>query len=196
MKPLTRATRLCAVAAVLAACVAAPVAVPRAARPLPAAQRVEAARTRCDFHAYVVDADPAGLNVRSGPGKQFAVIGNLPPHEYSVEVRVTGATGQWLRIEGGEKQDTGEVVFRGAGWVFGPMLATQTKNYSGLDPEEPRVKVFKQPSLRAAVVTRLPNETEVNLIGCKGRWAQVRHKNLEGWLDPDSQCYSTLTTCS
>jgi SH3-like domain-containing protein len=196
MKSLTKATRLCAAAA-LAACVSAAVApAPTAARPRPAAQKVEPAATRCDLHAYVVDADPAGLNVRSGPGKQFAVVGNLPPHEYSVQVRVTGAAGQWLRIEGGEKQDTGEVVFRGAGWVFGPMLATQTKDYAARDPEEPRVKIFKQPSARAAVVTRLPNETEVNLIGCKGRWAQVRHKNFEGWLDPASQCYSTLTTCS
>jgi SH3-like domain-containing protein len=105
-------------------------------------------------------------------------------------------TGQWLRVEGGEKQDTGEVVFAGAGWVFGPMLATQTKDYGGLDPSAPRVKVFKTPSPRAAVLTRLPNETEVKLVGCRGRWAQVRHKNVEGWLDPDSQCYSTITTCS
>jgi SH3-like domain-containing protein len=160
------------------------------------AQRIAPAQTRCDLHAYVVDTDPAGLNVRSGPGKEHAVVGNLPQHEYSVEVHVTGARGQWLRIEGGAKQDTGEVVFRGAGWVYGPMLATQTKDYAGLDPEEPRVKVFRAPSLRAGVVTRLPNETEVNLIGCRGRWAQVRYKNIEGWLAPDSQCYSTLTTCS
>ena len=160
------------------------------------AQKVEAARTHCDLWAYVVDPDPAGLNVRSGPGKQFAVVGHLPQHEYSVSVHVTGATGQWLRIEGGEKQDTGEVVFKGAGWVYGPMLATQTKDYGGLDPEAPRVEIYVSPTKRASVVTRLPNETEVNLIGCRGRWAQVRHQTVEGWLDPESQCYSTLTTCS
>lgn len=160
------------------------------------AQKVATAATRCDLYAYVVDPDPAGLNVRSGPGKQFPVVGNLPPHEYSVTVHVTGAMGQWLRIEGGEKQDTGEVVFRGAGWVYGPMLATQTKDYAAHDPAEPRVKLFRQPSPRAGVVARLPNETEVNLIGCRGRWAQVRHQKIEGWLAPDSQCYSTLTTCS
>lgn len=171
---------------VLASCVAAP----------GGAQRIEPARTRCDLYAYVVDPDPAGLNVRSGPGKQFAVVGNLPPHEYSVEVHVTGAGGGWLRIEGGEKQDTGEVVFRGAGWVFAPMLATQTRNYTGPDPEAARVEIYASPTRRAAVVLRLPNETEVNLVGCRGRWAQVRHKGVEGWLDPDSQCHSTLTTCS
>jgi SH3-like domain-containing protein len=88
------------------------------------------------------------------------------------------------------------VVFEGAGWVYGPMLVTQTKNYAGLDPNEPRVKIYKTPSLRAPVLLRLPNETEVTLTGCKGQWARVRHKQTEGWLDRDSQCYSTITTCS
>jgi SH3-like domain-containing protein len=160
------------------------------------AAQVTAAETRCDIWAYVGDPDPAGLNVRSGPGKQFAVVGNLPKLEYNVSVHVTGATGQWFRVEGAESQDTGEVVFKGAGWVYGPMLVTQSKNYAGLDPEEPRVKIFKTPSLKAAVVLRLPNETEVTLIGCKGTWARVRHQKGEGWLDRDSQCYSTITTCS
>ena len=160
------------------------------------AQKVAAAEVRCEIWAYVGDPDPAGLNVRSGPGKQFAVVGKLPQVEYNLVVHVTGATGQWLRVEGAETQETGEVVFKGAGWVYGPMLVTQTKNYAGLDPEEPRVKIFKAPSLKAAVVLRLPNETEVTLIGCKGTWAHVRHQKGEGWLDRDSQCYSTITTCS
>jgi SH3-like domain-containing protein len=178
-------------------CLAAAVAPALAGRAAGGGQpKVAAAAVRCDLRAYVVDPDPAGLNVRSGPGKLQAVVGVLPPHEYSVEVRVTGATGQWLRIEGGEEQDTGRVVFSGAGWVYGPMLATQTKDYGGPDPEAPRVKLYREPSLRAAVVLRLPNETEVNLVGCKGRWARVRHRQTEGWLAPDSQCHSTLTTCS
>lgn len=160
------------------------------------AARVAAAETRCDIWAYLGDPDPAGLNVRSGPGKQFEVVGKLPQLEYNVSVHVTGATGQWLRVEGAESQDSGEVVFKGAGWVYGPMLVTQTKNYAGLDPEEPRVKIFKTPSLKAPVILRLPNETEVTLTGCKGTWARVRHKQVEGWLDRDSQCYSTITTCS
>ncbi len=160
------------------------------------AQKVAAAETPCDIWAYLGDQDPAGLNVRSGPGKQFAVVGKLPQLEYNITIHVTGATGQWLRIEGAESQDTVEVVFSGAGWVYGPLLATQTKDYSGLDPNEPRVKIFREPSLKSAVLIRLPNETEVSLTGCKGEWARVRHKKIEGWLPRDSQCHSTITTCS
>ena len=155
-----------------------------------------AAETRCDVWVYVLDPDPRGVNVRSGPGKQFAAVAKLPHDEYSLMVHVTGASGQWVRISEAERMESGDSVFKGAGWVYGPGLATQTKNYSGLDPEEPRVKLYREASKRSAVVLRLPNETEVNLTGCNGRWARVRHKNVEGWLDPDSQCHSTLTTCS
>ena len=157
---------------------------------------VVAAETPCDIWAYLLDADPQGVNVRSGPGKQFDVTGKLPQVEYNLVVHVTGATGQWLRVSEAEMQESGESVFKGAGWVYGPGLATQTKNYAGLDPEEPRVKLYKTASKSSAVVLRLPNETEVALTGCKGTWARVRHKNVEGWLDRDSQCHSTLTTCS
>ncbi len=155
-----------------------------------------AAQTPCDLWVYVLDPDPQGVNVRSGPGKNFDATAKLPHDEYSLMVHVTGATGQWVRISEAERMESGENVFKGAGWVYGPGLATQTKDYGGLDPEAPRVRLYKEASKRSAVVLRLPNETEVALTGCKGRWARVRHKNVEGWLDPESQCHSTLTTCS
>ncbi len=193
---------LAAAAALAAALLAAPAAsrrvtatqagVAAAAKP-PA---VSAADVPCDLWAYVLDPDPRGVNVRSGPGKQFAAVGKLPHDEYSLTVHVTGASGQWVRISEAERMESGDNVFKGAGWVYGPGLGTQTKNYAGLDPEEPRVRLYKEPSKRSAVVLRLPNEIEVALTGCKGRWARVRHKNVEAWLDPDSQCHSTLTTCS
>ena len=157
---------------------------------------VVAAQTPCDLWVYVLDPDRQGVNVRSGPGKQFGVTARLPHDEYSLMVHVTGASGQWVRVSEAERMESGDNVFKGAGWVYGPGLATQTKNYSGLDPEEPRVRLYKEASRRSAVVLRLPNETEVALTGCKGGWARVRHKNVEAWLDPDSQCYSTLMTCS
>lgn len=155
-----------------------------------------ATQTPCDLWVYVLDPDPQGVNVRQGPGKQFAAVGKLPHDEYSLTVHVTGASGQWVRISEAERMESGENVFKGAGWVYGPGLATQTKDYAGLNPEEPRVKLYKEPSKRSAVVLRLPNETEVALTGCKGSWARVRHKNVEAWLDRESQCHSTITTCS
>jgi SH3-like domain-containing protein len=161
------------------------------------AQAIDPPATRCDLRAYVVDPDPHGLNVRSGAGKASPVVGTIKySTEATVGVMVVGATGQWVLIRDAETQEDGVSAFKGQGWVYAPMLATQTRGYTGLDPDAPKVKIFKAQSKRSAVVTVLPNETEVNLIGCKGAWAQVRYKKFEGWLDPDSQCANTLTTCS
>jgi len=154
------------------------------------------AETPCDLWTYVLDPDPQGLNVRSGPGKQFAAVAKLPHVEYSLEVHVTGASGQWLRVSEASEQDSGKQVFKGTGWVYGPTLGTETKDYAATSPTELRVKLYREASERSSVVVRLPSEAEVALTGCKGRWARVRHKNVEGWLAPDSQCHSTLTTCS
>lgn len=187
-------------AAALASVVLAAPAVPRRASATqaggPKSPAVAAAATPCDLWVYVLDPDPQGVNVRQGPGKQFAAVAKLPHDEYSLMVHVTGASGQWVRVSEAERMESGENVFKGAGWVYAPGLATQTKDYGGLNPEEPRVRLYKEPSKRSAVALRLPNETEVALTGCKGRWARVRHKNVEAWLAPESQCHSTLTTCS
>lgn len=196
---MTRVRLLILFAAVLTLAV---VAVPRRADVAAAQARggakaaTAAAETPCDLWAYVLDPDPQGLNVRSGPGKQFAAVAKLPHVEYNLEVHVTGASGQWLRVSEASEQDSGKNVFKGSGWVYGPALGTDTKDYGGMDPNEPRVKLYKDASERSGVVLRLPNETEVALTGCKWHWARVRHKSVEGWLAPDSQCHSTLTTCS
>ncbi|HVG31374.1 MAG TPA: SH3 domain-containing protein [Pyrinomonadaceae bacterium] len=160
------------------------------------AQPVAAAAVRCDVAAYVVDPDPAGLNVRSGPGKASPVVATLKHTDYSVAMRITGATGQWVRIEKAFAEETDEELFKGPGWVYAPMLATQTNDRAALEGGKPSVKIFKGPGRRSGVVTLLPTETEVNIIGCQGGWAQVRYKKFEGWLDPETQCANTLTTCS
>jgi SH3-like domain-containing protein len=160
------------------------------------AQSVADAAVRCDLHAYVVDPDPAGLNVRAGPGKASPVVATLKHADYSVAMTITGATGQWVRIEKAFAEETDEELFKGPGWVYAPMLATQTNDRAAREGGKPSVKIFKEPGKRGAVVTLLPTETQVNIIGCKGGWAQVRYKKIEGWLSPDSQCANTLTTCS
>src|SRR5918993_7229 len=83
---------------------------------------VAAAQTPCDLWVYVLDPDPQGVNVRSGPGKQFDAVARLPHDEYSLMVHVTGATGQWVRVSEAERMESGDNVFKGAGWVYGPGL--------------------------------------------------------------------------
>jgi SH3-like domain-containing protein len=153
----------------------------------------------CSVAAYVVDPDPQGLNVRSGPGKEFNIIGKLPnAKQNDVAVNISGSTGRWVEIDNAEIAEEGNPLTRGKGWVFGPLLSTRAtlRAYADTGDATPRVKVYSEPVRKSAVSAKLPVDTEVKIIGCKGGWVQIQFKVIEGWLDPESQCANTLTTCS
>jgi SH3-like domain-containing protein len=153
----------------------------------------------CSVSAYVIDPDPQGLNVRSGPGKEFNITGKLPNgKENNVAVEISGSTGKWVEIEGAEIAEDGNPLIKGKGWVFGPLLGTRAtlRAFADSGDKTPRVRVYSEPASRSTVLTKLPVDTEVKIVGCRGGWLQIQFKNIEGWLDPDSHCANTLTTCA
>ena len=147
----------------------------------------------CDINAYVVDRDPAGLNVRSGPGSTHEVVGNLPDQqvEGGIVVHITGSSGDWFRIDegfevGGEED---RVHFKGVGWVYGPLL--------GADGVGGGTVIYQEMSRQSRVATRVPGDSGgLKLRGCRGRWTYVEYKKVKGWAAPDTLCTNPLTTCS
>lgn len=99
----------------------------------------------------MIDQDPQGLNVRSGPGKDHAVVGNLPrKDDTGVAVHITGASDNWVRIDLAFEEGTDDEasLSKGVGWVYGPLLGLsaialqkvgtplyrERLNYSGASP--------------------------------------------------------------
>lgn len=150
----------------------------------------------CDVKAYVNDPDPKGLNVRSGPGTQHAIIGNLPNQQAEgIEVHITGSSGDWVRIDRAVEQGADEQrsFFSGTGWVYAAALGVD--GVGGFDP--PGTPLYQATTKRANVVARLPVEAEgVKLRGCAGAWTQVEYKGRRGWAAPGTLCTNALTNCS
>ncbi|MBN2224509.1 MAG: SH3 domain-containing protein [Deltaproteobacteria bacterium] len=152
----------------------------------------------CEVGAYVIDTDPAGLNVRSGPGLDYPVIAVLPtyatpPEDVTVDLVIRGSVGEWMYIsdpayDGSE----GEEFWKITGWVYGPMLGTYAVDYGTTGAVVP---VYGGPSTGSAVLTRLVSDTEVVIVGCRGEWVKVRVNDVEGWLAPGSHCGSSKTNC-
>jgi SH3-like domain-containing protein len=147
----------------------------------------------CDCDAYVVDTDPAGLNVRSGPGTTNSVITTLPT-DRPVEVTITGSAGAWMRISDAYiyvvDAPTGDITMTFEGWVYGPLLAVTAR------PSGPMtVPLYREASTASGVLLGLPMDSEVTLTGCKGTWMKVRYGQVEGWLGPESHCGNPVTTC-
>jgi SH3-like domain-containing protein len=153
------------------------------------------ALVRCDVRAYVADQDPKGMNVRSGPGNSYKIIGNLPNHDVEgIRVHITGARGDWVRIdlaveEGGAEDRT---FFQGAGWLYGPLLGVD-----GVGWIASGTKLYEEPMLRSRVLGRMPGGGESAVVrGCRGEWMYVEHKKVRGWAAPGTLCSNPLTTCS
>lgn len=147
----------------------------------------------CSVDAYVIDKDRDGLNIRSEP-RTGAVIGNLPlrSHPDGTIVHLVGqnADGGWLQIDKAQTVDD-KVVFNKRGWVSGNMLGVSTRGYGTNG-----VKLYETNDEKSKVVTTIPPETEVKVVGCDGGMLRVKFNNSTGWLTPDSQCPSPVTNCN
>jgi hypothetical protein len=151
-------------------------------RPIEAPQ----GETTCAIGAFVTETDPAVLNVRSGPGTGFGIVGRLPPVMLSkeidglsvmVEVEITASAKGWFRIRNARDNTklTGagrRAMYGGRGWVSGQKLTVKTQSPAGR----------AQPSEKAAIVLSteagltLDNDglrAVGRLIGCQGKWALV-----------------------
>lgn len=143
---------------------------------------------------YVNDPDPKGVNVRAAPSIKARVIAVLPkvgskddPNGTMVEIVAT--RNGWLRIVKAETVDE-KVTFKGSGWVHASRIAT------GLQPRGANtVPLYAGPSLRSRLIARMPMDDEGAFLTCKGKWVRVRVGKRTGWLAPDNQCPSPVTTC-
>ncbi len=148
--------------------------------------------TACQTAAYVIDPDPKGLNVRSGPGSQNKLLATLPTVQaepaVKVDVQVTGFSQGWLRIS--QAYDLyRKPLLKQAGWVHAPLLGTSTRT-------SPNRKVSLYSSPGAKAVAQIPDLSQVSILSCKGNWLEVKHGNHKGWLRPQDQCAISETTCN
>ncbi len=143
----------------------------------------------CDIGAYVIDKDPQGLNVRSGPSSNDRVIAKLPTTTLSVMVDITASQGSWVQLSRAESPE--KVEFQGTGWVYAQLLGTNTRGY-----ESGGVSVYPTPNTQSSAIGRIPANTSVKLLGCEQSWAFVEYQGLKGWLTREDQCPVSLTTCS
>jgi uncharacterized protein YgiM (DUF1202 family) len=148
-------------------------------------QNLAKPKVACSISAYVIDKDANGLNVRSGAGKTFKTLGTLVFDEDGTTLEIKGATGSWLMIEGAETLG-GETTFSGKGWVSASMLGISTAR---------KAKLYSSASLKGKTLATIPGEEELTILGCMGEWVKVKYKSKQGWLAPDSQCGTPVTTC-
>lgn len=145
----------------------------------------------CSVSAFVADPDPAGLNVRSGPGSDYAAIATLPTNE-PVEVSIVGAQDDWFLIN--EAYSQGQQELEQLGWVYAPLLGVTTTSLDINNPDAP-ASLYEAPDGFSNVKAEVPKYTEVSLLSCSGNWLQVQTGDTTGWLAVGDQCSNPSSTC-
>lgn len=143
----------------------------------------------CGGHAYTVDPDPKGTNIRSAPDKSSPVLRVITRDPEGTAVTLAGSFKDWVLIQSAEGM-TSEFRFQGKGWIHASLLAVRAVHNSGR-----KVVLYGRPDTGSQAVSMFSGETEVRLAGCKGKWMQVKIGKKQGWLAPDSYCGNPVTTC-
>ncbi len=143
----------------------------------------------CQISAYVIDKDPKGVNVRSGPGNDYKIVGNLPTTTIAVFADLAASQGSWVQLTKAVDPEE-KVEFQGTGWVYAQLLGTTTRGYGTQG-----VSVYSSADTQSSVIGRIPPSTGVTLLGCDQKWALVDYQGTKGWIAPDAQCPNPLTTC-
>lgn len=144
----------------------------------------------CQTGAFVIDPDPQGLNVRSGPSSKFKIVKVLPTQQPDAAMlEISAAQQGWVKISEVRKPSQ-ELLFKGPGWVYAPLLATATRPSS-----QQRVPLYQAPQLNSKVLGLLKAYETVPLLSCQGQWVKVKSTKGAGWLAPENQCPNSVTTC-
>lgn len=158
----------------------------------------------CGFGAYADDADPAGANVRSGPGTQFPIIGVLKPDArsddgFTPEFRVSRFENGWFRIGNAVIGQYGdgpeETVFQGPGWIAGNLIGFDIQDW----------RLYEAPSTNSAITYDLEDWWSTGLVrvtaihDCQGAFVNVTLTNeagesATGWAT--NLCGNQATTCA
>lgn len=116
--------------------------------------------------------DQDGLNVRSGPGTGYAIIGGLGYDQWAT---VLGREGDWYRV----RLPSG-VEGWVAGW-FSRVLLEDERRYAVVDTDI--LNVRREPSLDAPVLARVYQGQYVRLLEMTPEWWRIQlGDGTEGWI--------------
>jgi len=113
-----------------------------------------------------------------------ATIAEIPMEEGLV-VTITGVRGWWM-LATAVHNAKGKRLFRGKGWVWSRLLVQRLRD---------KTKFHKRPAETSGVLVEAPDDTRVQLRGCRKGWSLIGWRHKRGWIAPVHQCPSKGRRC-
>ncbi len=128
--------------------------------------------------SYITTAD---INVRKGPGTNYAVVAKIPK---GVKVEIVGKEGDWLKVQSKHGNPPGYISAKYAR-PGNEQFKESNVPAQGAYTTTADVNVRTGPGLNYKVVAKIPRETEVQVVGAEGEWLKVqsKHGNPPGYIE-------------
>ncbi|MHA6260305.1 SH3 domain-containing protein [Sporosarcina sp. CAU 1771] len=122
-----------------------------------------------------VTVDAKTLNVRSGPGLTYAVIGSLKRGE---RIHPLAKSGDWIQVAMGN--ETGWI----AAWLTSPEDETGTSSTTILSRVD-SLNIRSGPSVNSEILGKMNAGDNAVMNGKDGNWAQITFNSTIGWVHTD-----------
>jgi Bacterial SH3 domain len=168
-----------------------------------------AGKQRCNgITFYSADENPAGLDIRSGPGANYPVLGKTHwQHLFMTAFKVLDSRNGWFKVQAISEWDYGLQKhvplkgYGGVGWVSAKNLLVEY--YAG-----ETFFLHRNPGSRSGrqILVELEISGPQRLLECKGSWVRIEHleiieisedgadkvESVKGWIngscDPKKHC--------
>lgn len=114
------------------------------------------------------------LNVRSGPGTNYSVIGLIRP---GARYNITGQSGSWYQIDYNGK----------VGWVYGPLVTVMTGTVPAIPTGQgvestTTLNVRSGPGTQYGIIGRIYPGAVYRILSQQGVWYQIDFNGTPGWV--------------
>ena len=124
--------------------------------------------------AVYVNTPGMTLNVRSGPGTTYAVLGSL---KHGEKVTVTDENASWYKISFG-----GKAGYISKSFVSSQAVSTATTQKTGTVNAPLGLNVRSGPGTNYKVVGGLSNGMKVTIVEQSGAWYKIKYGSSEAWV--------------
>ncbi|SKA90454.1 SH3 domain-containing protein [Sporosarcina newyorkensis] len=124
--------------------------------------------------AETVEVDSPTLNVRSGPGLTYPVVGQLKDRD---SLTILETDGDWLKIQFGEEQ----------GWVAKWLTrsAETSEQSKEVVSKVDSLNIRSSPSVQSAVIGKMRAGAIATATGQEGDWISIILDGREGWVSAE-----------
>lgn len=122
----------------------------------------------------------SALNIRSGPGTGYRVLGSL---RNGAQVTIIGRSGAWRRLQlDGSRTAWGHGAYLREGASAGGGVSSGGATTSQARVTASALNVRTGPGTNNSILGQLASGAVVSIIGSSGGWRQIRYGNGTGWV--------------